>query len=86
LRSLAEASGIGMPRSLRAGPDDPDLDVVVHTGPDGAVGFVVDRIVDIVDEAVTDDERGVVVVAGKATDLVDVGRLVGDEPHRFVGV
>lgn len=86
LRSLAEASGIGMPRSLRVGPDDPDLDVVVHTGPNGAVGFVVDRIVDIVDETVTDTDDGVVVVAGKATDLVDIGRLVSDDPYRFAGV
>ncbi|HSL56807.1 MAG TPA: chemotaxis protein CheA [Acidimicrobiales bacterium] len=86
LRSLAEASGVGMPRSLRTQPGDAALDVVVHHGPDGATGFVVDRIVDIVDEVVGDSETSVVVVAGKATDLIDVGRLLGNDPYTFAGV
>ena len=59
------------------------LQVVVHNGPQGGVGFVVDRILDIVEEEVTVRRKstahgllGSAVIQQKVTDLLDVETLV----------
>ena len=59
------------------------LQVVVHNGPQGGVGFVVDRILDIVEEEVSVRRKssahgllGSAVVQQKVTDLLDVEALV----------
>ena len=59
------------------------LQVIVHNGPQGGVGFVVDRILDIVEEDVSVRRKstvhgllGSVVIQQKVTDLLDVETLV----------
>ena len=59
------------------------LRVVVHHGPEGAVGFIVEQILDIVDVDVASAKpakvpglRASVVVLGRVTDVLDVPALV----------
>jgi len=71
-------------------PPDP-IQVVVYTHEGRSIGLVVDRILDIVDEAVTitrdggrDGVLGSAVVQGKVTDLLDVRGVVHTaDPHFF---
>src|SRR5690606_18020437 len=50
LVSLSALTGMGTGRPLVASEEVDDLDVVVWTGPEGQIGLVVDRILDIVDD------------------------------------
>ena len=70
--------------------EDAKLQVIVHTALGSPVGLVVDRIVDIVEEAITVQERqtrpgtrGAAVVQGRVTEFLDVAALMalvrGDE-------
>jgi len=59
------------------------LQVIVHNGAQGGVGFVVDRILDIVEEDVSVRRKsqthgllGSAVIQQKVTDLLDVETLV----------
>jgi two-component system chemotaxis sensor kinase CheA len=66
------------------------IKVVVHTGPQGSIGLVVGRIIDIVEEAVTTRARGgpgilfTAVVQGRVTEFLDVEQLVqvGERENR----
>ena len=64
----------GQPRALQ---------VIVHNGANGGVGFVVDRILDIVEEDLAIQRKsrshgllGSAVIQQKVTDLLDVETLV----------
>jgi two-component system, chemotaxis family, sensor kinase CheA len=84
LQHLATASGLGRGSATAEGDDL--LDVVVCHGERGPVGFVVERILDIVHEdiraeAIAARDAGAAtftaVVDGRVTDVVDVVALVG---------
>ena len=85
LVSLARAAGLGAGMSI--GPSDEGLhEVVVCRGASGPVGFVVDRIVDVVQEDIAAATRAAraagsvtftAVVDGRVTDVVDVDALLG---------
>ncbi len=92
LVSLSRVAGFGAGAALTTGGSGL-MDVVVWNGPDGQVGLVVDRIVDIVDEKLVpmstsaDGPRGtaVAVVGGHVTDVLDVETLLGVRaPDHFV--
>jgi len=83
LMSLAAATGLGTPMPVTHA-DEGVLEVVVSTGPDGQIGLVVERIIDIVEENISagakpsvDGVTFVAVVGGQVTDVVDVSALVG---------
>ena len=74
------ASAIGLPPSP---PPDEQLAVVVHEDGDLRVGIVIDRVLDVVEEAVVPSDvgrrpgvLGSAVVQGKVTDLVDLEAVV----------
>ncbi len=76
---------------LPAAPDAP-LQVVVYAAHGRSVGLVVDRILDIVEEALTVQQRetttagllGSAVIQGRVTDLIDVrGIIEHADPHFF---
>lgn len=76
---LSEIMGVPSSRS----PDDQLLDVIVYSEEDRTVGVVVDRIIDIVDQAIeiTKDAhssgRAVsAVIQGQVTDLVDLPAIM----------
>ncbi len=76
---------------VRPCPAADPIQVVVYTHEGRSIGLVVDRILDIVDEAVTvtreggsDGVLGSAVVQGKVTDLLDVRGVVHTaDPHFF---
>src|SRR5690606_23177412 len=80
LVSLSALTGMGTGRPLVASEEVDDLDVVVWTGPEGQIGLVVDRILDIVDDdlqvSVGSDGSVVAVVDGHVTDVIDVAALL----------
>jgi len=62
------------------------LQVVVHSGPEGSVGLVVDQIVDVIEDTFTLQRPatragilGSAVVQGRVTELVDVAGLMARE-------
>jgi two-component system, chemotaxis family, sensor kinase CheA len=66
-----------------AGEDDGPLQVVVYSEQGRSVGLVVDRILDIVEESITEEIRaassgviGSAVIGGKVTDLLDVHSVI----------
>ena len=80
--------------------DGETLRVIVHEGDHGHIGLVVDRILDVVETAVTVQPRardgaiaGSAIIQGRATDVIDVERLMTlvdralgrDEPARTGG-
>ncbi|HEV7730901.1 MAG TPA: chemotaxis protein CheW [Candidatus Binatia bacterium] len=76
---------------LPTAPDAP-LQVVVYAAHGRSVGLVVDRILDIVEEALTVQQRettragllGSAVIQGRVTDLIDVrGIIEHADPHFF---
>jgi two-component system chemotaxis sensor kinase CheA len=76
-----------------AAPADPDalLQVIVITHAEQHVGVVVDRIVDIVECAVSVQQRkrpgivlGSAVIQGRVTDILDIRRLVKDVDEEFL--
>jgi two-component system chemotaxis sensor kinase CheA len=87
LVSIADMLGI---RAADRGPEDP-IEVLVHSRGDTHVGFVVDSIVDVVDQAVAvrseSSRPGVrwsAVVGGKVTDLLDVGVILAMAGYEFL--
>jgi two-component system chemotaxis sensor kinase CheA len=86
LIDLCEAMGTGASESGE-GP----LQVVVYSEQGRSVGLIVDRILDIVEQTITDKPRagrqgvlGSAVIAGKVTDLLDVhGIIRSTDPHFF---
>jgi two-component system, chemotaxis family, sensor kinase CheA len=75
---------IDLPETLGTGPGAADtLQVIVYTEDDRSVGFVVGRILDVVDETVhvqrSSSQQGVLgaaIVQGKVTEILDVAGLV----------
>ncbi len=93
LRALATVAGLaatGPHPGIGAGDDDALLEVIVCSGSDGPVGFTVERIVDVVDDASIATAAGhlsdsstttsTLVVDGRVTALVDVAAVVGRRP------
>ena len=86
LIDLCEAMGAGT-----SGGGEGPLQVVVYSEHGRSVGLVVDRILDIVEQTITDKPRGAkhgilgsAVIAGKVTDLLDVhGIIRSTDPHFF---
>jgi two-component system chemotaxis sensor kinase CheA len=77
LSQILGGGDTGLPTEM-----DP-LQVVVHAGPGGSVGLVVDRILDVVEAAVAFQPcarhpglAGTAVIQGRVTDLLDVPALV----------
>jgi two-component system chemotaxis sensor kinase CheA len=74
-----------------AGEDEAPLQVVVYSEQGRSVGLVVDRILDIVEESITEELRaassgvvGSAVIGGKVTDLLDVhGVIRATDPDFF---
>lgn len=84
------ADALNRPRAQTMDSRRP-INVVVYTLRDRSVGFVVDRIVDIVEEEVSVEQRsnstgviGTVVIQGRATDLLNVEEIIhSSEPSFF---
>ena len=77
-------------RSARA--DDAPLQVIVYSEGSKSVGFVVDQILDVVEETITvrhpharDGLIGAAVVQGKVTDLLDVHAVIRRNDPSFLG-
>ncbi|MGD0676453.1 MAG: chemotaxis protein CheW [Polyangiaceae bacterium] len=67
----------------RARDDEGPLQVVVYSEHGRSVGLIVDRILDIVEESITEEQRaaghsviGSAVIAGQVTDLLDVHGVI----------
>jgi two-component system chemotaxis sensor kinase CheA len=75
----------------RAAPEDGPLQVVVYSEHGRSVGLVVERIIDIVEQAVTEERRsaragilGSAVIGGQVTDMLDVEHVIrAKDPHFF---
>jgi two-component system, chemotaxis family, sensor kinase CheA len=74
------------------GPRPDRLRVIVHVGSGTTVGLVVDDIVDIAEDALELDDSaaregvfGTAVVAGRVTEVLDIGHVVGNA-HQLMGV
>lgn len=84
---LMDLGGVG-----RRGASDGPLQVIVYSEGGRSVGFVVDQILDVVEEVITirhrahrDGVLGAAVVQGKVTDLLDVhGVIRRSDPDFFV--
>ena len=81
--SRRDAEGSEHSASEQAADEDAKLQVIVHSALGSPVGLVVDRIVDIVEEAITVQERqtrpgtrGAAVVQGRVTEFLDVAALM----------
>ncbi len=84
LIDLADAMGIHSP------PSDSPVHVIVYNAGDRSVGFIVGRILDVVEDAVRVDrstaQRGLIgssVIQGKVTDLLDVEGVIRSHYANF---
>ena len=74
----------------RAAKDDPPLQVVVYSENGRSVGLIVDRIIDIVEETISESQRaaedgvtGSAIIAGQVTDLLDVHGVIRASDPKF---
>jgi two-component system chemotaxis sensor kinase CheA len=85
-RSVVQYRGQLLPLvDLRKGENvDPTLQIIVHTHGSRSVGFVVTSILDVVEEAIdVDATTRSAIVHGRATEVLDVSRLIRDHVPSF---